>query len=44
MRRSRIGCALAGLAIGLIFYLAYRSDRTVSNVVVRWLSGPSLYV
>jgi hypothetical protein len=43
MTPRRIVGVLAGLGIGLLFYLAHRSDRTVSNQVLSWLCGPGTY-
>jgi hypothetical protein len=43
MTRRRIVGVFAGLGIGLLFYLAHRSDRTVSNQVLNWLCGPGNY-
>jgi hypothetical protein len=44
MSLPRLVCALLGLGLGLLFYLAYRSDHTVSNRVVSYLCGPSGYL
>jgi hypothetical protein len=43
MSRSRLASALLGLGFGLLFYLAYRTDQTVSNRLMRHLCGPSCY-
>lgn len=44
MSRSRLIGASAGLALGLLFYLAYRSDSTLSNRLLGWLCGPGNYL
>jgi hypothetical protein len=43
MSRRRLACTFLGLALGVFFYLAYRSDYTVSNRWVSYLCGPSTY-
>lgn len=43
MNRARVFCAVLGLAAGLLFYLAHRSDRTLSNRLVSWACGPDVY-
>ena len=43
MTTRRLVCAFLGLSFGLLFYLAFRSDQTVSNRLVRILCGPSNY-
>lgn len=43
MNRARVICAFAGLALGLLFYLAHRSDHTLSNRVVSSLCGHATY-
>jgi hypothetical protein len=43
MSARRIAGAVTGLGVGLIFYLGYRSDHTVSNRLLRWLCGQSAY-
>lgn len=44
MNRRRLLCALLALGLGLIFYLAYRSDYTLGNRLVRYLCGPAAYL
>lgn len=43
MSRARIAAALLGLGFGLLFYLAYRTDQTLSNRFVRALCGSSVH-
>lgn len=43
MNRRRIAVALAGLGIGLVFYLGYRSGSTVSNRLLHRLCGGETY-
>lgn len=43
MSRRRVACALAGLAVGLIFYLGYRSDRTLSNRLLHAAVGQETF-
>ena len=43
MTGRRIAGIFAGLGIGLLFYLAHRSDRTVSNQMLSWWCGPGSY-
>ncbi len=44
MTRSRLAFACLGLVLGLLFYVAYRSDQTLSNRFVRHVVGPTNYV
>lgn len=44
MNPRRLLCAFLGLAGGLLFYLAYRSEHTVSNQLLRTVFGPAQYV
>lgn len=44
MSMPRTFCALSGLGIGLVFYLAHRSDHTVSNRLLNYFFGPSTYL
>src|SRR5205085_2229209 len=44
MNLRRLICALLGLAFGLIFYLAWRSDHTLSNRLVNFLGGHTVYL
>jgi hypothetical protein len=44
MSRARLSCVLLGLGFGLLFYLAYRTDHTVSNRVLRSLCGGANYL
>jgi hypothetical protein len=44
MNRARLATASAGLALGLLFYLAHRTDQTLGNQLVAWLSGPAAYL
>jgi hypothetical protein len=43
MSRARIFATLFGLALGLLFYLAYRTDQTLSNRLVGALCDTSTY-
>jgi hypothetical protein len=43
MSRARLSCALLGLGVGLLFYLAHRTDHTVSNRVLAHLGGAANY-
>ena len=43
MSGRRIALALTGLGLGLVFYLGYRSDQTVSNRLLRWICSQSAY-
>jgi hypothetical protein len=43
MSRRRVVLAVAGLGLGLLFYLGYRSDYTVSNRMLRWICGQPAY-
>jgi hypothetical protein len=43
MSIRRVACAFLGLGLGLWFYLAHRSDQTLSNRLVNYLCGPSIY-
>jgi hypothetical protein len=43
MTVSRVGVAVLGLGAGLLFYLAYRSDQTLSNRCLRSLCGATAY-
>jgi len=44
MNFARLASAFAGLALGLHFYLAHRTDQTLSNQIVGWLCGPAAYL
>jgi hypothetical protein len=44
MTRARWSCIFVGLLLGLLFYLAYRSDYTLSNRLLRWLCGTGNYL
>jgi hypothetical protein len=43
MSRPRLVFTFAGLALALHFYLAHRTDQTLSNHLVAWLYGPTTY-
>lgn len=43
MSRARLMAALLGLAFGFVFYLAHRSDHTLSNRLVRSVCAPLRY-
>lgn len=44
MNRRRLLCAFGGLGLGFLFYLAHRSDYTVSNRLLGVVCGPSTYL
>lgn len=44
MNPLRLLCALLGLALGLVFYLGYRSDHTVSNRLLQHTCAPARYL
>ncbi len=44
MTARRLICALLGLGFGVCFYLAYRSDHTLSNRLVGQLVGSAAYL
>jgi hypothetical protein len=44
MSRARLASAAAGLALGLLFYVAHRTDQTLSNRIVAWICGPAAYL
>lgn len=43
MSRARVASAGAGLALGLLFYVAHRTDHTLSNRLLAGLCGPAAY-
>jgi hypothetical protein len=44
MNRARLISAAIGSVLGLALYLAHRTDRTLSNLIVAWLCGPASYL
>lgn len=44
MSPLRLLCAVLGLIVGLLFYLGYRSDHTVSNRLLQHTCSPERYV
>jgi hypothetical protein len=44
MNLPRLLCATMGLGAGLLLYLGYRSDHTLSNRLVSYLCGPKAYL
>ncbi|MES2692690.1 MAG: hypothetical protein V4773_04400 [Verrucomicrobiota bacterium] len=43
MSSARLLCALTGLGLGFLFYLAHRSDHTLSNRLASSLCGTSYF-